>query len=134
MKLKRIFTNIKHIIKWIPVLWTDKDWDSWYIYTILEFKLKNTASHLRDHNLYVGVERDCERIETCVRLIEKLKEEEYMTEWVDMSNPLFEETNCGLKEIDELERNLMKECEDRHFKARRILFDLLERNIEKWWD
>ena len=35
-KLKKI----KNIIRWIPVLWKDRDWDDWYIYKILQKKIE----------------------------------------------------------------------------------------------
>ena len=41
----QFFRNIKYgfynLFKWSLIIWQDKDWDQYYIYKILQFKLKN---------------------------------------------------------------------------------------------
>jgi len=113
--IRSLIYSIKNIIRWIPILWNDRDWDGWYIFTILEFKLKNQYKHLKEHNSFVGVERDCERIATCISLLKKVKDEEYLF--------------GSYQDMMEYEKAIIK-----HDKAKRILFTLLERNIERWWD
>ncbi len=31
--------GIKNLITWFPIIWKDRDWDHWYLYKILRFKL-----------------------------------------------------------------------------------------------
>jgi len=38
--MKIFIRNIKRIIKWIPVLWKDRDWDHNYLWEIINFKLQ----------------------------------------------------------------------------------------------
>jgi len=33
----RLGMNIKNVIRWLPVIWRDKDWDESFIYKILQF-------------------------------------------------------------------------------------------------
>lgn len=82
-EIKRFFENIKNIFHWLPVIWKDRDWDDWYIYEVLRFKLERTSKYLKKNNLFVGVERECQYIDTCVRLIKKLQDEYYTIEYFD---------------------------------------------------
>ena len=45
--MKKIWNRIKNIIRWIPVLWNDRDWDYHYTFEILKTKLKFQSTKLR---------------------------------------------------------------------------------------
>ena len=71
----RYFINsVKNIIRWFPIIWKDRDWDGWYIYTILETKIKHQAEYIGSKDRHVEAKRDAERMMTCVRLIQKVKD------------------------------------------------------------
>lgn len=90
MKLRILYRDfkigIRNLIKWFPIIWKDHNWDSWYIFNILEHKLKAQAKYIGDHNFYVGAKRDAEIMMLCVRLIHKVKEEYYNMEHMDYQN------------------------------------------------
>ena len=46
-RIRYFIIGVKNIFKWIPTLYKDKDWDSWYIYTILQ--KKNRVSKKRNY-------------------------------------------------------------------------------------
>lgn len=50
MKSIRKFTrNIKQLIKWIPIIWRDEDWDYEYFLKIAQFKLEQMAElHVKE--------------------------------------------------------------------------------------
>ena len=157
------FMAVKNLVRWFPVIWEDKDWDDSFIYKILQFKLKNQAEYIGRRDWHTNAKRDAEKMMTCVRLIDKINEEYYGMEYFeyydcDMStnNP-----NCYLEFIttrDDLDTYFAKysltykkiEAEygdtkdrsstallmgmDRQEKARKLLFKILEQNIEGWWD
>ena len=106
-----MISKIKNIIRWLPVLWNDYDWDHWFIYQILKTKLKHQSRHLKQNYDFVH----SQRINLCIRLIEKVQNEEY----IDLSQPWTKES--------------MDHSFNKHKKARKLLFKLLEHNIEKWW-
>ena len=54
-----------------------------------------------------------------VRLIEKVQNEDYLMEMIN---------------DDDLTKEKIVTAERKHNKAKRILFKLLNQNIEKWWD
>ena len=37
--LREFITGIKNLWAWFPIIWKDRDWDGWFIYQIIEFKL-----------------------------------------------------------------------------------------------
>jgi len=159
----RLSMSIKNVIRWLPVIWEDKDWDYSFIYKILQFKLKNQAEYIGRRDWHTRAKRDAEIMMTCVRLIDKINEQYYGMEYFeyydyDMStdNPnRFLEFNVTRDELDtyyakypltfkkiEAEYGDTKDRsstallmgDDRQRKARKLLFKILEQNIETWWD
>jgi hypothetical protein len=114
-------SKIKNILRWITVLWKDRDWDYWFTFEILKTKLKFQAQYIRKYGYHVSSEYDAERMELCVKLIDRVQNEYYFDQLVERNRGEFTD-----KEI--------KKAADKHDKAKRILFKLLEYNIEKWWD
>jgi hypothetical protein len=75
--------GIWNLWKWRRVIWNDRNWDSHYIFNILQFKLELTANHLNQYSHHVDFERDVQRIKTCIRLIQKYQNEYYAMEYQD---------------------------------------------------
>ena len=116
---KYIKHGVKNLYKWFWVIWKDRDWDHHYIFQVLKFKLEKQAKHLSERNWHESSKRDAELMMTCVRLINKLQNEEYYDE---------------LYNLDEKSPETLQTVIDRHNKARRLLFKILEQRIEHWWD
>lgn len=81
--LKRFLKRVKNLIRWFPIIWKDQDWDDFYIFEILKFKLKNQAEYISYHDRHVSAKRDAEIMMLCVRLIEKIQDEYYQGEYMD---------------------------------------------------
>jgi hypothetical protein len=80
-RLRRIVKKTRNIIRWIPILWHDEDWDFYYIYNILQKKLEFVKkdmlkSHLENSELYAN------KIRTAIRLIEIVRDEKYLDEYL----------------------------------------------------
>ena len=116
---KYIKYGIKNLYKWFWVIWKDRDWDHHYIFEVLKFKLEKQAKHLGERNWHESSKRDTELMMTCVRLINKLQNEEYYVDYYD-SKPMTNE--------------MMHKCYDQHNKAKHLLFKIMEEKIESWWD
>ncbi len=102
--IRVFFLFIKRLIKWIPVLWRDRDWDGYHIYSILEFKLLNARKHLVSSNRHTGIEEINRYITICLNLIDKLKEEYYQMEYLD-----YETSEFIFSKIDDKEQKLILE-------------------------
>ena len=116
---KYIKYGVQNLYKWFWVIWKDRDWDHHYIFQVLKFKLEKQAKHLGERNWHKSSKRDAELMMTCVRLINKLQNEEYYDE---------------LYNLDERSPEALKTVIDKHNKAKRLLFKIMNERIESWWD
>jgi hypothetical protein len=162
-RVKQFFRRIKNLYRWFPIIWKDQDWDDHFIFEILKFKLKNQAEYIGKRGNHLSAERDAEIMMLCTRLIDKVQDEYYGTEYFDYqkSNVKFidSETHPGSYEVelehisDNLDDYFKKYPliakqvaeEDKHRKAfkiakineeraHKLLFKILEQNIRRWWD
>jgi len=72
-----IIESIKQIFHWIPIIWKDKDWDHYFLYEILRFKLSNMEKYLIKHGHSTNAEKDADRIKICVNLLKRLMDDNY---------------------------------------------------------
>lgn len=80
---KDFYRGVVNLIKWLPIIWKDRDWDSSYIFKILEHKLKLQSKGIADRDIHVNAKRDSEIMLTCVKLMEKIREDYYQMEYTD---------------------------------------------------
>jgi hypothetical protein len=80
---KRFKQGVKNLWQWFPVIWKDRDWDSYYIYEILRFKLEKQAFYIKTNDRHIGAALDAKRMLLCARLIEIQKESMYESEHLD---------------------------------------------------
>ena len=116
---KYIKYGVQNLYKWFWVIWKDRDWDHHYIFEVLKFKLEKQAKHLGERDWHESSKRDAEIMMTCVRLINKIQNESYFDELYDS---------------DEKSPEAIKIVIDRHNKAKRLLFKIMNDRIEGWWD
>lgn len=162
-RIKVFFRSIRNLIRWFPIIWKDRDWDTFFIYEILKFKLKNQADYIGKRGNHLSAKRDAEIMMTCVRLIEKVQDEYYGTEYLDYRKselkfiPSKDYPDCFEMVDEHISDNLedyfkkyprihkQVTGKDRHQvafmvartneeRAHKLLFKMLERNIERWWD
>lgn len=80
---KYLIQGVKNLWRWFPIIWKDRDWDDYYIWILLEKKLTYQAKYIGGRGIHLDANRDAERMMTCVRLIQKIKEEYYESEFHD---------------------------------------------------
>lgn len=117
--IRRIIRRIKNLIRWIPIIWKDEQWDYYHIFEILKHKLIFTAEHTRKYGYHVNSNYDADKMILCVKLIEKIQNETYMEELINN---------------DELTQEKLDAAFNKQKKARKLLFKLLDKHIEGWWD
>jgi hypothetical protein len=119
-KIKNKIRQIRKILRWIPILWRDRDWDYYYVYEILKQKLIDTEAYIRKDGLHVFNEHDADSIKTAIEMIEKVQTEYHLDKY--------------LSEATEWTTDGMNKATKDHDKAKQELFKYLNNNIEKWWD
>jgi hypothetical protein len=175
---KDFYRGIKNLIKWFPVIWKDRDWDSSYIFKIMEHKLTLQSKGIGGRGIMMNSKRYAEIMSTCVRLMEKIREEYYHMEYMDYhqtdywfedipDKPGFSTWESELKsenfddyfkkyplihkrvveggegifpaieegsETEKKQRIAMNIAHINHDRARKLLFKIIESQIERWWD
>lgn len=85
-----IISNIKNgfinIWKWLPVIWKDRGYDHRYIYDVLHHKLILQKESLTRYHSHVDWKRDVAKIQLCINLIDRVREETYHEEYMKYFN------------------------------------------------
>ena len=131
--------NIKHgiinLIKWFPIVWTDRDWDYRYLYEVLYFKLSDIEKSLRNDTWHSNSDKYAKQIMTAKVLVKRLIDDNYF-------DVAFEK--YGLKQHEDFYRKLSSEEKEIYSKCfeyeeymkkqdREYLFKYMNKHIEKWW-
>jgi hypothetical protein len=111
--------GVRNLYRWFWTIWKDRDWDHTYIFKVLKFKLEAQAKHLSKFGFHESTDRDVELMMTCVRLIDKIQNESYYDELYDAEEKTPEE---------------IKKLTAKHDRAKRLLFNILDNRIERWWN
>jgi len=151
--------GIENLINWFPVIWKNRDWDHYFIYVILRHKLHLTEQHIRNHDMHTRAKEDADRIKVCVNLLDRLIADDYHEmaykkideKWGELeltSTPC--EDRDGYHEVH-INRPKVKTPEDKkqerkEFKSayeheqylrnqdKNMLFKMMSKYIEGWWD
>jgi hypothetical protein len=163
-RIKQFFRNIHNLIRWFPIIWKDRDWDHHFIFEILKFKLKNQAEYIGKRGNHLSAKRDAEIMMTCIRLIERIQDEYYASEYFEYYKSYLEFKKLENSELFEITETVTSEALEDYFKkypliyrlvpdlnspksriafqmakinqerAHKLLFKILEENIQRWWD
>lgn len=84
-KIKELYYNIKdgiiNLIFWIPIIWKDRDFDSFYMYTMYYKKLEKMINYFESENCvgYIGIEKDIKRMKICKYILQRLVDSDINT-------------------------------------------------------
>ena len=78
-----IAQGFRNLWKWLPIIWKDRDWDDHFIFEVLKFKIKNTAKYTEKKQRFVGWEDEVRYMRICEKLMGKIQNEYYQTEYQD---------------------------------------------------
>lgn len=156
-KLK--FYQIKRVIDFFPIIWKGRDFDFMYAVDLFNYQLERLADFLEsDKALGVDAKLRAQRIRTTLKLMQKVYNEEYTSSCLEQVEELYGEEKwefiptedpnyCTLKirnekavseehqkEIDEIRSKFLTESYETQKKAHRVVWKLVERNIQRWWD
>lgn len=75
------FHNLKKLWAWLPIIWHDQDWDSFYLEKIIHFKLGRMAKFFASEHAYTANAKEvAKQIEEVHRLLGHLLEDNYLEE------------------------------------------------------
>ena len=116
-RIRYFIGGIKNIFRWMPTLYKDKDWDEWYIYSILQKKIEFQRKEIIYANRHMQVDRDNRDMTIVLNLIERVKEEHYGSEYLDYSESKFRfELIEGDRDLYSMEEDVISETYDDYLK------------------
>jgi len=162
-KVKDFFRNIRlgipNLIKWAPVIWKDRDWDQYFLYVILQFKLKQMEKLQRQHGISVNSNDYADQMKTCILLLDRIIKDDYLTNALKPHEEKWGESRLNFKPLPDnaelfegiftVEKVTNKKEKGQENKERMALYkhvdnlqkndlDLLFKNMRKyvegWWD
>jgi hypothetical protein len=105
-KIKRFFYRIKRVIDFLPIIWKGYDFDYHSSIELFKYQLKRTAEYLEsDKAQTLEAKTNAAKIWTAVELMEKVYDEEYGTEYIDIIEKLYGKTHYEFVELDEKDEN-----------------------------
>lgn len=144
--------SMKNLITWFPLVWKDRNFDHYFLFETIKFKLKIMAKNFKEEDTFIDTRRHSEQMELCVRLIDKIQKETYLMEHIELMEAKYGKMQytIGGNKIARMEwerqssyedkdlileeyHDMMKKGIRKHEKAVRLLFKILERNAERWW-
>ena len=111
--------GIKNLIKWLKIIWNDRDFDYGYLYEIMYLKLENMQKFFEsDNTCSMGAEVYAKQIRECKELLKRIMNEEVFEEYRE--NDYYTIPLIEIEKKSEEEKNLF--------------WNSMRRNVEKWWD
>ncbi len=155
--LENIWTGLKNIRYWLPVIWSDRDWDYNFLLIILAHKLRSIQDFFESDKTILSYEH-CKKAagnaRECAMLAERLIEytsqnaafAEHETKWGKSELIIDDETHeihfiyksfpdreSSIKASKEL-RELLDKAQEQEEKDKKDLFSNLNENLYSWWD
>lgn len=153
-----IRNGIKNIFRWFPIIWKDRDWDHYYLFKMLHFKLNKMEKCLRD-GCHLNADETADKIKICTHLITRIIDDEYYNnvfkehdkKWGKIEinykdyvkdDRLVEcamtRSNIKNKKDKEQERKeyrlIMNKPDELRKQDIQYLFKIMGKNILSWWD
>lgn len=164
--MKNFKQGILNLWYWLPIIWRDRNWDHFYIWEILEHKLKAQAKYIAKEDRHLNAQTDARNLRICAKLIERVKDGYYEVEYQDYAEEEFRFIPCDKEGFKELKIDIISEhyddyftkyrlvyqrvlkahpneekhvlalhiAQENHRRAKRLLFKIMEEQIESWWD
>jgi len=156
---RQIRQGIKSLIIWFPVIWQDRWYDHYFIYAILRHKLHLMEHNIRLYGIHTKHIEDADKIKKCVILLDRLMKDEYhenvfkdhYKKWGEPKmrfedydkDPELQELHIDYPKVQTEEDKKLQTKEFR-LKSKSVqeminqdvemLFTLMRKNIQTWWD
>lgn len=150
-KYYSIKNGISNIIRWMPTIWRLRDWDAEYLYLLIYKHLSHVEDCLRYNGHGVNSIKDADRIRIAKNLAKRLYEHDYTSNALIPVEEKYGELKVRIEKDDILpmcdkvifdETPEEEKARDRAYKHaeymekqdRKMLFSMLDKYIDRWWD
>jgi hypothetical protein len=153
---KRFYTGVKRLIEFTPIIWNSYDWDYTYATNLFRFQLLRMADYFDKHDNLETTRHSAQRIRTVCKLMDKVYNEYYIDAACDSliekygkealefetvndvnGKRTFQqkyESYPNASEIGKERSKLIKKGIEKQAKAHKLLWKLIEHDVQRWWD
>jgi len=154
------FTNIKRVIDYLPLIWNDRDWDHYFLISLMQFKLKRMKYYFDNHGIADMTENnELKALDFIIKIGDRYSsadDEEnshfyklHNKKWGELdikskdageglSELIFSRPNANTEEEKEQERKEFLEStkvdERRRQRLKKYYFSALDKYVEYFWD
>ena len=153
--IKNIYRSIKNgisnIIRWLPIIWNDYDWDDWYIFNLLYHKFNNMEEFFRGDKVWSTTAKDtADKLKVAKLLCKRIMDENYIKNALTLVEQKYGKSKFYFKESNHTDYKILVWDESEEEKrARRkaykhsdymmkqdinYLFNHLKKYIRGFWD
>jgi hypothetical protein len=159
--IKRLFRNLKRMYQLVPIVWNSYDFTYHSSLEFFKFQLNNIAENLESENsVTLSAKHNASRIRLVIKLIDRYYLDEYYIDKfydelekkygkvdfefipTDESKEWFEMIEVFENDLTEEEKkqyfidkeNMFKKVLEEEKKAKKLIWKLIEHNIQSWWD
>ncbi len=147
--------GISNLVKWVPIIWGDRVFDSMFLFTILYYKLSDLKFFLKSNNtVSEGTALYAKEINVALKLLNRIIKDEWYdnvtyngfnAKWGKRTSSIGDDGLYNIKyenvitHVDEIAvAKDIKECAIRVAELRQSdkdrFFNFLSKNIDNWWD
>lgn len=140
--------NIKNVIRWLPIIWQDRDFDYEYLLDITAFKLLNMYKFFSSDNAVCADSNEVAlEIKEALDALARYRNNDYCKNWYDLlyqkhgeikglTNPYrleFTQSNDNERAL-KIWKSLNRRADDLQQQDFEFVFDTLKRKLQEWWD
>ena len=119
----RIKDGVSNLIKWFPIIWRDRDYDSHYLLEIMKFKINQMSKLQESLNLHSDSKRNVEIMNTILRLLDKVQEEHYRHEYYDYLETRYKFIHVDETEYHTVEEEIIRDDSEEYIKKYPLTFN-----------
>lgn len=150
-KYYSIKNGISNMIRWTPVIWKLRDWDAEYLYLLIYKHLSHVEYCLRYYGHGVNSVKEADKVRIAKSLAKRLYEKDYFNNALIPVEKRYGELKIRVEKDEKLpmyrkiifdETPEERKARNRAYKHsdymeeqdRQMLFKMLNKYIDKWWD
>lgn len=156
---KRKYNQVERVVDFLPIIWKGFDFDYYYSLELFRKQLERQAKFLESNKARTLEARaNAQKIRTALRLMDKVYNGDYETEWVSTVEEQFgkealdwefEDTGDGTgssfitqkyekwdnaEEIGKVKTALVKQSREKQKRAEKLLWEFIGHNLKFWWE
>lgn len=118
--------GVRNVVRWLPVVWYDRDWDHSYLLRIMETKMRFMSIHMREYGQVTSALRSSRRLAVCAELSRRIREDNYLEN-------LTGKVVSQMRFTPEYQR-WSKMAQRNQKKDMAYLFRMMDKHLLGWWD